>query len=65
MPSSSQQLRQQGQMTSPKQSENKATEGIKVTVVSMGLHMKDMSPVISFRERLSAPASIKRTNKDK
>ncbi len=45
-------------MTSPKQSAYKSIEGIQVSVVSMGLHMKEMSPVISFRERASAPARI-------
>ena len=41
-------------MTSPKQSAVKVTiDEVQTLVVSMGLHMNDMSPVISFQLRVS------------
>ncbi len=55
--SSAQQMVQQGQTTSPKQSAYKVTmDEVHGLVVSMELHMKDMSPVILFKLRVSESA---------
>jgi hypothetical protein len=62
--SSVQRKLQQGQTTSPKQSANKVTmDAVHCLVISLALHMNDMSPVISFQLRVSESA-ITWTNKN-